>query len=252
MTDRVLDARGLTKRYDEFLALSDVDLDLADGEVHALIGPNGAGKTTLFGILAGDLHATKGTVAYRGEDITRLPAWRRTRLGMVRSFQIARVFASFTVEENVRSAVLAASRKSWIFFRSERSVGAGSLTDELLTETGLAGLRDVRATALSQGDRKRLEIAMALALEPRVLLLDEPTAGMSPVETHATVRLVRQLWQDRGCAVLITEHDMSVVFELAQRITVLHRGEVLRSGEPAAIAEDPAVREVYLGGADES
>jgi len=252
MTQLILDARGVSKRYDEFLALSNVDIDLTDGEVHALIGPNGAGKSTLFGILAGDLRATEGTVAYLGENVTRLPAWRRTRLGMVRTFQIARVFASFTVEENVRSAVLAATRKSWIFFRTEGSVGAGHITDGLLSETGLADLRNVHAVALSQGDRKRLEIAMALALEPRVLLLDEPTAGMSPLETQATVHLVRQLWQDRGCAVLITEHDMSVVFELAQRITVLHRGEVLRSGEPTAIAADLAVREVYLGGADES
>lgn len=252
MTDLILDARGLTKRYDQFVALQGVELSLAEHEIHALIGPNGAGKSTVFGILAGDLRATAGSVAYRGRDITRMAAWRRTRLGMARSFQIARVFTRFTVEENVRAAVLAAQRRSWIFFRPEGSIETGSMTEQLLAETGLASLRDTLASGLSQGDRKRLEIAMALALGPEVLLLDEPTAGMSPVETAATVRLIRRLWQERGCAVLITEHDMSVVFELAQRITVLHRGEVLRSGAPAEISDDPTVREVYLGAGDDA
>lgn len=252
MTDLILDARGLTKRYDQFVALKDVELSLGAHEIHALIGPNGAGKSTAFGILAGDLRATAGNVAYRGRDITRMAAWRRTRLGIARSFQIARVFTRFTVEENVRAAVLAARRRTWIFFRPEGSIETGPQTEQLLGEAGLAPLRGVLASGLSQGDRKRLEIAMALALEPEVLLLDEPTAGMSPVETTATVRLIRRLWEERGCAVLITEHDMSVVFELAQRITVLHRGQVLRSGSPEAISADPTVREVYLGSGDDA
>ena len=252
MTSPLLDVQGVSKHYDGFVALREVDLTVGDGEIHALIGPNGAGKSTFFGVISGELQPTQGAVRFAGADITKLPAWKRTKLGMVRSFQIVRVFQSFTVEENLRAAVLAGEERTWIFFRSERAVGAEQATRILLEELQLVEIATMKATALSQGDRKRLEIGMALALEPRILLLDEPTAGMSPVETVSTVRLIRQLWQERGCAVLITEHDMSVVFELAQRITVLHRGEVLRSGEPSAISGDPAVREVYLGmGADE-
>jgi branched-chain amino acid transport system ATP-binding protein len=244
----ILEVRGLTKQYGDFVALRDVDLTVEADRIQALIGPNGAGKTTLFGVVSGELRPTRGTVRFDGRDVTRLSAWRRTRAGMVRSFQVVRIFPTFSVAENVAAAVAANEGRSWVFFRPEGPVHADPRVTSLLEDAGLAELALDNAAALSQGDRKRLEIAMALALDPRLLLLDEPTAGMSPVETFATVRLIRRLWEERGCAVLLTEHDMSVVFDLAHVITVLHRGEILRSGDPESISRDPEVLEVYLGG----
>ncbi len=247
MSDVILEATGVTKLYGSFRALEAVDLTVAAGEIHAVIGPNGAGKTTFFAVISGELRPTKGTVRFDGRDVTRMPAWQRTRRGMVRSFQIVRIFPTFTVRENVHAAVLAGQRRTWVFYLDERRAGGGAETDRLLEESRLGPLADARASELSQGDRKRLEMAMALALDPRLLLLDEPTAGMSPAETAQTVELVRELWRRHGCAVLLTEHDMSVIFELASRITVLHQGRVLVSGEPEEIARDPRVLEVYLG-----
>ncbi|MDP9266140.1 MAG: ABC transporter ATP-binding protein [Chloroflexota bacterium] len=242
-----LEARGVTKRFGEFRALEDVDLDVAAGEIHALIGPNGAGKTTFFGVVSGELRATAGSVRFAGRELGGMPAWRRTRLGMARAFQIARVFPTFTVEENVRCAVLAGRRRSWLIHLPESRAGADPETREFLRETDLERLAPNFAGELSHGDRKRLEIAMALALRPSLLLLDEPTAGMSAFDSAATVRLIRDVWQRHSCSVLLTEHDMPVVFELAHRITVLDHGRVLRIGAPQDIARDPAVREVYLG-----
>ena len=247
MSDTLLEARGIRKRFGEFVALAGVDLDVRAGEIHALIGPNGAGKSTFFGVVSGELRASAGGVRFAGRDVSGLAAWQRTRLGMARAFQIARVFGTFTVAQNVRAAVLAGERRSWVFYVPEHGAGGDAEARRLLDETGLASLADARAEDLSHGDRKRLEIAMALALRPTLLMLDEPTAGMSPLETEATIELVRAVWRERGCGVLLTEHDMQVVFELAHRITVLHRGEVLRSGDPASIARDPAVLDVYLG-----
>jgi branched-chain amino acid transport system ATP-binding protein len=247
MSQPILEASGVSKSYGSFRALESVDLRVDEGEIHAVIGPNGAGKTTLFAVISGELRPTQGVVRFGGHDVTRVPAWQRTRQGMVRSFQIVRIFSTFTVRENVHAAVLAGHRRTWLFHLDERRVGLHGETDRLLDESQLAPLADARASQLSQGDRKRLEMAMALALDPRLLLLDEPTAGMSPAETAQTVALVREMWRRHGCAVLLTEHDMSVIFELASRITVLHQGRVLVSGEPEAIARDPRVLEVYLG-----
>ncbi len=247
MNERGLEARGVSKRFGDFQALAGVDLDVRRGEIHALIGPNGAGKTTFFGVVSGELRATAGSVHFAGRVLGDMPAWRRTRLGMARAFQIARVFPTFTVEENVRAAVLAGTRRSWLFYIPESRAGATDEARDLLRETGLEPLATHRAGELSHGDRKRLEITMALALRPTLLLLDEPTAGMSAFDTAATVRLVREVWERRGCSILLTEHDMPVVFELAHRITVLDHGRVLKSGDPETIAKDQAVREVYLG-----
>lgn len=247
MSRAILEAVGVSRLYGSFRALEGVDLSVDEGEIHAVIGPNGAGKTTLFAVISGELRASTGTVRFDGRDVTRMPAWQRTRRGMVRSFQIVRVFPTFTVRENVHAAVLAGRRRTWLFYVDERRAGGHAETDRLLEESRLAPFAEARASQLSQGDRKRLEMAMALALDPRLLLLDEPTAGMSPAETAETVELVRDLWRRHGCAVLLTEHDMSVIFGLASRITVLHQGRVLVSGEPDAIASDPRVLEVYLG-----
>lgn len=247
MSRLILEAIGVTKLYGTFRALDGVSLTADEGEIHAVIGPNGAGKTTLFAVISGELRQTAGRVRFDSQDVTRLPAWQRTRRGMVRSFQIVRIFPTFTVRENVHAAVLAGSGRTWVFYLDERRAGGDAETERLLEESRLGPLAGQRASELSQGDRKRLEMAMALALDPRLLLLDEPTAGMSPAETFETVALIRELWRRHGCAILLTEHDMSVIFELATRITVLHQGRVLVSGEPDAIANDPRVLEVYLG-----
>lgn len=247
MSDVLLEASGVSKWYGSFRALQDVDLTVHAGEIHAIIGPNGAGKTTFFAVVSGELRPTRGTIRFAGRDVTRTPAWQRTRSGMVRSFQIVRVFPSFSVRDNVHAAVLAGMRRTWLFYLDERRAGGDHETARLLEESRLESLAGARASELSQGDRKRLEMAMALALSPRLLLLDEPTAGMSPAETLQTVELVRSIWRRHGCSILLTEHDMSVIFELASRITVFHQGHVLVSGEPETIARDPRVLEVYLG-----
>ncbi|GIW09555.1 MAG: ABC transporter ATP-binding protein [Dehalococcoidia bacterium] len=198
-------------------------------------------------MISGEHRPEEGSVEFDGQNITGWPPWKCVRKGMARAFQVARVFPRLTVYENVLAAVMAHDGTSWQFWRPRSRVPGRLHTLDLLKETGLAPLAHTPAAVLSQGDRKRLEIAIALALEPRLLLLDEPTAGMSPEETHATVELVRQLWRERGLTVLLTEHDMSVVFALAEEITVLHRGQVLCSGAPAEVRGRSDVREVYLG-----
>lgn len=230
-------------------ALDGVELSIAAGEVHAVIGPNGAGKSTLFGALAGEHRLDAGAVRLDGADITRLSAQGRVRRGIGRAFQVARVFPALSVTDNVSTAVLARRRRSAVFWTRGPVRAGHEEAQELLSELGLGRLSNVLAGDLSQGDRKRLEIATVLALRPRVLLLDEPTAGMSPEETDSTVELVRGLWADHSLTVLITEHDMDVVFGIAQTVTVLHRGRVLCSGDPSSIRSREDVAEVYLGSA---
>ncbi|MGH7690829.1 MAG: ABC transporter ATP-binding protein [Gemmatimonadaceae bacterium] len=227
--------------------LDDVSLEVSPGTIHAVIGPNGAGKSTLFGVIAGERPLHHGRVVLDGRDITHLSASRRVRIGVARAFQVAHIFPDLTVLENVVSAVLAARRHAHRIWPSPALGAARDLAHATLGETGLASLAGVKALALSQGDRKRLEIAITLQLRPRVLLLDEPTAGMSPEETVATVALVRELWHRSGFTVLLTEHDMSVVFGLAQRLTVLAAGRILATGDPKAVGARADVREVYLG-----
>lgn len=248
MSDELLlAASGLTKRYGEFVAVRNVSLGVHRGEIHCVIGPNGAGKSTLFGLISGEIRPTSGTVTFAGTDIGRLPAWRRTRAGIGRSFQVARVFNSFTVRENVRAAVLAERRRLWRFWRSEDKTDCEEQASRILEEIDMDQLSYDQADQLSQGDRKRLEVGMVLAGSPKLFMFDEPTAGMSTAETRDTIRLIRSLRDSRGCSVLLTEHDMSVVFELSDRVTVLHHGEVLVSGEPATVRGSAEVRAVYLG-----
>jgi branched-chain amino acid transport system ATP-binding protein len=243
----LLVASRVTKRFGGFTALSDASLTVPRGHLWALIGPNGAGKSTLFGIIAGSVRPTAGKVIFDDRDVTRVPGWRRARLGMSRAFQVARFFPSFTVAENLRSAVLAQRTETWKFYRSERSRAVAREVDEQLDLASLSHLRDVQAAHLSQGDRKRLELTMATAMRPKLLLLDEPTAGMSPVETASTIALIRDLWQHHECTILLTEHDMSVVFDLAETISVLNRGEIIAEGPPDVIGRDPRVIDAYLG-----
>ncbi|HSF26753.1 MAG TPA: ABC transporter ATP-binding protein [Actinomycetes bacterium] len=247
MTGAALELAGVTKSFGGNLVLDDVTLTIAPGQVHAVIGPNGAGKSTLFGVIAGEHVPERGRVALDGRDITRVPAHRRVGLGVARAFQVAHVFPELTVRENVTSAVIAASGASGTFWRRRPLRVAQPIVDAALDQMRLQDLSERLARELSQGDRKRLEIAMALELRPGLLMLDEPTAGMSPEETAATVALVRELWERTGLTVLLTEHDMQVVFDLAQQLTVLNLGAVLATGEPSEVRAREDVMDVYLG-----
>jgi branched-chain amino acid transport system ATP-binding protein len=247
-TTTALELDGLTKRFARTEALSGVSLTVPDGQLRAIIGPNGAGKSTLFALISGVHEPTAGGVRFYGRDITGKPPAQVVRLGIGRAFQVARLFADLTVLDNVRTAVHAHRRTAWRFFRTVRSHReATDAAIELLEEVGLGAEASTQAGVLSQGDKKLLELSMALALEPRVLLLDEPTAGMSPGETQQTVDILRQLHQSRGITILLTEHDMGVVFALAQEVSVLHYGRLLRTGTPVEVRADPQVIDVYLG-----
>jgi branched-chain amino acid transport system ATP-binding protein len=246
-TASAVEVRGVVKHFAGVPALDDVSLTVPAGQLHAVIGPNGAGKSTLFGVIAGEHRPDRGTVRIAGRDVTRMAPHRRVKAGVARAFQVARIFPDMTVRQNVAAAVIAANGSARVFWRGKPLRNASGAVDEALELLALTAIGGRLARELSQGDRKRLEIAMALMLQPALLLLDEPTAGMSPEETAATVALVRQLWSLGGLTVLLTEHDMQVVFNLAQQLTVLDRGRVLCSGDPAAIRERDDVKEIYLG-----
>jgi branched-chain amino acid transport system ATP-binding protein len=241
----LLRTTGLSKRFGGLTAVDDVSLDVEPGEVRAIIGPNGSGKTTLFNLISRTLEATAGRIEFRGQDITHLPAHRVAHLGLARSFQITSIFPELSVFENLRVAVQA--RRTMLNFWRE----AGSLSDvnaraeALLETTGMAARRDDRAGDLSHGEQRYLEIALALAADPVLLLLDEPTAGMSPKETADVVRFIEAL--RARLTILLVEHDMDVVMAIAGRITVLHHGRVIADGPPDAIARHAEVRAVYLG-----
>lgn len=239
----MIETRELSRAFGGVVALDGVSLKLADGERRAVIGPNGAGKTTLINILAGEIPPTGGTVLLAGQDITRLRPWQRARLGLAHVYQRTELFAPLSARENVALAV-AARRGPYRFFRAPpRSEHAES--DVFLERVGLAGREGVAVRALSHGERRQLELAVALAQNPRVLLLDEPTAGMSPAETARITELVAQL--DRALTILIVEHDMDVVFRLADRVSVLHEGRVIADGTAAEVRADVRVHDVYLG-----
>jgi branched-chain amino acid transport system ATP-binding protein len=231
-------------RFGGLRALSNVDFAVAPGEIRAIIGPNGAGKSTFFNCLTGVLRPTAGHIRFGGEDITGLSPDRVSQKGIARSYQITNILPNATVFENVRIA--AQSRHhSWNLFAHHRSFpDLAEKADEALAAVGLREKADELAANLSHGEQRNLEIGIALATEPQLLCLDEPTAGMSAAETGATMELVRRI--ARGLTILIVEHDMQVVMELASRITVLHYGEILAEGTPAEIQENPRVHEVYL------
>ena len=245
--DAFLRVDGVVKRFGGHLALDDVSLTLDRGQVHAVIGPNGAGKSTLFGVISGEYHPERGRVLLAGRDMTRASPRARVRMGLARAFQVARVFGDLTVRDNITSAVLASAGATLAFWRGVPRRYAPRV-DQALERVRLADQQSKPARELSQGDRKRLEIGMALALDPALLLLDEPTAGMSPTETEATVELIRELWAATGLTILLTEHDMKVVFDLAQQLTVLHYGRLLCTGDPQEVRQRDDVVEVYLGG----
>jgi branched-chain amino acid transport system ATP-binding protein len=242
----VLRIEDLSKHFGGLAAVSDVSLDLAMGEVHAVIGPNGAGKTTLINLLSGDLVPSEGRVRYEGRDIAGLSADRIARLGIGRSYQKTNIFLDFTVFENCRLAAQARLGRLGGFVRPARRYGAvNERARQALALAGLEGRADAVAAALSHGEQRQLEIAMTLATSPRVLLLDEPLAGMGAEEAERMVALIRTLAADH--AVLLVEHDMDAVFSVAARLTVMVNGRVLESGAPADVRRSKAVQEAYLG-----
>ena len=238
----ILEVRGLKKSFDDFTAVAGVDLALAEGGITAVIGPNGAGKTTFINLLTGKLAADEGRISFAGRDVTRLSTHARVRAGMARTFQVTNVFPLLTVEQNVAVPVLARQGRA---LDPRRRFRVPDEVRALLEIVGLAGRGAEAAAVLSHGDRRLLEIALALACKPRLLLLDEPTAGMGSGERERVLAQIRAL-QSR-VTILLVEHDMEVVFGLAQRIVVLHQGKVLADGTPEQIRADPRVREIYLG-----
>ena len=246
MAEALLETAGLTKRFGGLVATGEVSLSVAPGEIHAVIGPNGAGKTTLIGQLSGELKPDSGAIRFAGADISRLGPARRAALGIARSFQITSIFREFTTLDNVALAIQARAGHSFRFWRAARC--DPSLRDPAfaaLGVVGLAGRADLPAGSLAHGEKRALELAMALATGPRLLLLDEPMAGMGPEESASMVRLLAGL--KRRFSIVLVEHDMDAVFALADRITVMVYGRVIASAEPAAIRADPEVRRAYLG-----
>ena len=240
----VFSAHALHKSFGGIDAVRDVSLSVAAGEMLALIGPNGAGKTTCFTLLSGQLSPDLGEVRLDGVALRGGPVGF-ARAGVGHGFQIARVFTSMSVRENVQTALLAANGQSWRFWRAADTRRTAE-ADRLLDRVGLAGLAEQDAATLAYGDIKRLELAITLAAAPRVLLLDEPTAGMAQRERRAAMALIASLAQD-GLAVIFTEHDMKAVFDFAQRVVVMDRGALIAEGSPAQIARNPLVQSVYLG-----
>jgi branched-chain amino acid transport system ATP-binding protein len=246
MTDVLLEVRGLTKTFGALLASDGVALEVREGETHAIIGPNGAGKTTLIGQLAGELKPDRGEVRFAGEDITSLSAPARARKGLARSFQITSIYPDFSALENVMLAVQAHAGHSFRFWRRARAEEAlRSPARGLLAEVGLAARADAPAASLAHGEQRALEIAMALAGAPRLLLLDEPVAGMGAEETQRMIAFLATL--KGGKTIILVEHDMDAVFSLADRISVLVYGRIIASGSPAEIRANPEVRRAYLG-----
>ncbi len=242
----MLKISGLWKTFTGFVAIRDVQFDLDAGESHAVIGPNGAGKTTFFNLVTGLLQPDRGSVTFEGTELVGLAPERIVRKGIARSFQRINIYPRLSVFENVQVARIAHVGQNWNLFRPGRSLHLEDTAD-LLRLVGLEGEAREVAGELSYGKQKQLELAIALAAQPRLLLLDEPTAGMSPQETAQTIALIRDIVRARGLTLLFTEHDMSVVFGLAERISVLHHGEIIASDTPDAVRNHPEVKRVYLG-----
>jgi len=242
----MLEVRGLTKQFGALRASDGIDFDVAEGETHAVIGPNGAGKTTFIGQLAGNLRPDSGTVRFAGSDITAFPAPRRARLGLARSFQITSVYPDFSVLQNVALAIQAHAGHSFRFWRDARTDPALiEPAKKILDDLGLAGRSQVLAGNLAHGEQRQLEVAIALATSPRLLLLDEPMAGMGTEESQRMIALLASL-KGRLTLVLV-EHDMDAVFRLADRISVLVYGRIIATGLPDTIRANEQVRRAYLG-----
>lgn len=248
MSGVILRAERLTNWFGKVCTAEDLDLAFEEGVLTSVIGPNGAGKSTLINLLSGHLPVQRGRVVFRGRDVTRLPVHARVRLGICRSFQIVNVFPQLTALENVLiPALAAAGRAGRLFGPVSREATARAEAEAMLERIGLGARRDTLASALSHGDKHLLEVGVALAARPALLFLDEPTAGMNPVERARLLDSIRALAADGRTTFVLVEHDMDVVFSLSARVVVLHRGNILCDGTPERVRSDEGVREVYLG-----
>jgi branched-chain amino acid transport system ATP-binding protein len=245
--DPFLQTENLVKDFGKLRAVNGVTLSIQRGDIHAIIGPNGAGKSTFFNLITGYHVADAGRVTFKGKEITRVPSYRRCKLGITRSFQITSIFPKFNVYESVLTALLSHRGATSNLF----SPANNFFKDEvwrILEDVGLSDQAHLTGDSISHGDKKRLELAVTLGTEPQLLLLDEPTCGMSPEETENTMILVKKLAEERGLTILFTEHDMGVVFGIARRISVLHQGTLIADGNPDEVRASEEVQKVYLGG----
>jgi branched-chain amino acid transport system ATP-binding protein len=246
MASPFFEVADLAKRFGGVNAVDGVSLDVADGEICSVIGPNGAGKTTLFNLISGSFKPDRGRVIFRGEDFTGRTPKAITRGGIARSFQIVNIFPRLTVYEHVLVATLAQQRRSWNMLRRAKSLARDECL-RLLESVGLVDAARAPGGQLSHGNQKRLEVAVALAMHPRLLLLDEPTAGMAVEEKAGVLATIRDMIRHHQCSVLLCEHDMNVVFSVSDRIWVMHNGRVIVQGKPEEIRANDTVRRIYLG-----
>jgi branched-chain amino acid transport system ATP-binding protein len=245
----VLEVKSLSKSFGGFVAVNRANLSVEKGEIVAVIGPNGAGKTTLFNLITGVLKPENGKVFFKGEDITGLPSYEMCKKGISRSFQVVNVFQRLSIFENVQISILSRERKTWNLFTPSARLAVEE-TNEILESVGLMGKKDRTTGLISHGDRKVLEIAMALGGNPELLILDEPTAGMAPEETSRCIELIKDLSGKRGLTILFCEHDMEIVFGIANSIMVMVRGGTILQGSCDEVRSNQAVQEAYLGGSD--
>lgn len=242
-----LQTQKITKEFGKLRAVNEVSLEISKGDIHAIIGPNGAGKSTYFNLVTGYHRATAGKVLFKEKEITHLPAYSRCNLGITRSFQITSIYPKLTVYESVLIALLCHRKITLNFFSSAKKFFKEEVW-HILEDIGLADQAHRVGDSISHGDKKRLELAVTVGTEPELLLLDEPTCGMSPEETDITMSLINKLSKERGITILFTEHDMSVVFGIAKRISVLHQGTLIADGSPQEVRNSKEVQKVYLGG----
>ncbi len=242
----MLQVEAVDKSFEDFKAVNGAKLTVGKGEIVAVIGPNGAGKTTLFNLITGALKRDRGKIIFKGEDISEFPPYEICRKGISRSYQIVNVFPRLAVFKNVQVAVLSQQRKSHRLFQPAKNMLVTE-TDNILESVGLLDKAHRIAGSLSHGDQKILEMAIALGNEPELLILDEPTAGMSPEETSATMELIKRLARMRGLTILFCEHDMDIVFSIAESIMVMHQGRTLVQGRPEEVRKNSFVQEAYLG-----
>lgn len=241
----IFETEHLTKKFGGLTATSDVSFKICNGELVSIIGPNGAGKTTLFNLLTGHIKPDEGRIHFQGREITGLPPYVISRMGIGRSFQRLNIFPRLTTFENVQVAVFSAQKKSHQLFTHAKKM-VRTETESILESVGLLGKRDVKGGLLAHGDQKRLELGIALSVHPALLLLDEPTQGMSPQETVETTLLISKLVKERGLTLIFVEHDMSVVFGISDSIIVLHQGKIIFSGKPDEVKRNAEVQRIYL------
>ena len=245
----LIECHEVTRRFGGLIAVDNVDMTVEAGETRAIIGPNGAGKTTLFNLLTGVLTASEGQVIFEGRNITSLPVHDIIQRGISRTFQLTHLFPELSVLENVRIAAQARNNRRWYFLGGSQIINDSKATAlEAIKKLGLGDRATIQAGMLSHGDQRLLEIAMALSQNPKLLLLDEPTQGLSIEETERAINILKDLLNSTDLTVILVEHDMEVVFRLAEKITVLHRGRVIADGSPDTVKADNSVQEAYLGG----